>query len=308
MTADSHLFRTARQLQAEGYYPVKGNRWQKGEELYLPLYQGRMIHQFDHRANSVEVNPENLHNPYLSLEVTEEQHADPDFLPRSEYWVPASEVREAAPDNNGYFLGFRDIARPTDVRTVIASIVPLAGYGNTIPLLVEDTNGTRRYAFDALDVACLAANFNSFCTDFVARQKVQGTHLNWFIVEQLPTIARESYDGVLGIRTARELIRDHMLRLTYTAHDMALFARDLGFDGPPFIWNEEERRHLRARLDALYFHLYGISREDASYIMDTFPIVRRQDMKVFKRYRTKEMVLAYMNALAAGDTETDVVV
>ena len=90
MTNDSGLFRTAERLEAEGFYPVEGNRWKKGEELYLPLYQGRMIHQFDHRANSVEVNPENLHNPYLSLEVTEEQHADPDFLPRSEYWVPAS--------------------------------------------------------------------------------------------------------------------------------------------------------------------------------------------------------------------------
>ena len=99
-----------------------------------------------------------------------------------------------------------------------------------------------------------------------------------------------------------------MLRLTYTAHDMAPFARDLGYDGPPFSWNEEERRHLRARLDALYFHLYGISREDASYIMDTFPIVRDQDVDEFGSYRTKEMVLAYMNALAAGDTETDVAV
>ena len=83
MTNDSGLFRTAERLDAEGYYPVEGNRWQKGEELYLPLYQGRMIHQFDHRANSVEVNPENLHNPYLSLEVTEEQHAGPRFLARA---------------------------------------------------------------------------------------------------------------------------------------------------------------------------------------------------------------------------------
>ena len=99
-----------------------------------------------------------------------------------------------------------------------------------------------------------------------------------------------------------------MLRLTYTAHDMAPFARDLGYDGPPFTWDQEERRHLRARLDALYFHLYGISREDASYIMDTFPIVRDQDADDFGSYRTKEMVLAYMNALAAGDTETDVAV
>ena len=104
--------------------------------------------------------------------------------------------------------------------------------------------------------------------------------------------------------TARELVRDHVLQLTYTAHDMAPFARDLGHDGPPFIWNEEERRHLRARLDALYFHLYGLDREDAAYILDTFPIVRKQDEAEFGHYRSKTMILAYMNALAAGDTET----
>ena len=103
-------------------------------------------------------------------------------------------------------------------------------------------------------------------------------------------------------------MRDHVLRLTYTANDMAPFARDLGYDGPPFIWDEEERRHLRVRLDALYFHLYGLPREDASYVLDTFPIVRREDEADFGKYRTKEMILAYMNALAAGDTDTVVAV
>ena len=107
-----------------------------------------------------------------------------------------------------------------------------------------------------------------------------------------------------GPTTARALVRDHVLRLTYTAHDMAPFARDLGYDGPPFIWNDEQRRHLRARLDALYFHLYGLSRADAAYILDTFPIVRRHDKAAFGHYRTKAMVLAYYNALAAGEAPT----
>lgn len=90
----------------------------------------------------------------------------------------------------------------------------------------------------------------------------------------------------------------------YTAHDMAPLARDLRYDGPPFVWNAEERRHLRARLDALYFHIYGLSREDAGDILDTFPIVRRDDEATFDRYRTRDLILAYMNALTAGDTET----
>ena len=118
---------------------------------------------------------------------------------------------------------------------------------------------------------------------------MQGTTLNWYIVEQLPVIAPADYDRPFGTTTARNLVRDHVLRLTYTAHDMAPFARDLGYDGPPFIWNEEERRHLRARLDALYFHLYGLTREDAAYILDTFPIVRRHDQAAFDTYRTKDM-------------------
>ena len=74
------------------------------------------------------------------------------------------------------------------------------------------------------------------------------------------------------------------------------------------MWDEEERRHLRARLDALYFHLYGLSRDDAGYVLDTFPIVRRGDKAAFGRYHTRDLILAYMSALAAGDTETEVAV
>ena len=119
-----------------------------------------------------------------------------------------------------------------------------------------------------------------------------------------PSLHPPTTISVSATPTARDLVRDHVLRLTYTANDIASFARDLGYHGPPFVWNQEERRHLRARLDALYFHLYGFSREDTSYVLNTFPIVRKQDEAAFGRYRTRELILAYMNALTAGDTET----
>ena len=316
MTNDSHLFRTAAQLDDDGFYPVQGNRWKRGKDLYLPLYQGRMIQHFDHRANSVRVNPESTHNPYLSEDTTDAQHSDPHFLPRSQYWVPASEVASKFP-KRGYALGFRDIARPTDVRTIISAVVPQAGYGNKVPLLFEDTrardesraSGSDACDLDASDLACLAANLNSMCFDFVARQKVQGTTLNLYIIEQLLAITPDAYHRRFGDRTAADLIRHHVLRVAYTSHDMAPFARDLGHHGPPFPWDPEQRRHLRARLDALYFHLYNLTRDDASYILSTFPIVKRQDEADFDgRYRTKDLILAYMNALAAGDTRTDVAV
>ena len=109
MTNDSPLFKTKPKLEAEGFYPVEGNRWKKGEELYLPLYQGRMIGHFDHRANSVRVNPENTHNPYLSEPVSDSQHADPCFQPQTQYWVPAAEVEPTLPQARGWTLGLQAI-------------------------------------------------------------------------------------------------------------------------------------------------------------------------------------------------------
>ena len=302
MAEASHHFRTGTELEDSGFYPVQGNRWKKESLLYVPMYQGRMIGHFDHRANSVRFNPESRHNPYLSESVSEEQHADPDFLPQTQYWVPASLVEKIHPPSKGWPIAYRRIARTTDFRTFIANVAPRAGFGDSIFLLGPECDMT------TADVGLLVANLNSYCFDYVTRQKLQGTNLSWYIVEQLPVIAPADYGRAFGATTARDLVRDHVLRLTYTAHDIAPFARDLGYDGPPFIWNEEERCHLRARLDALYFHLYGLSRQDAAYILDTFPIVRRHDKAAFGHYRTKDMVLAYYNALAAGDTDVDVAV
>ena len=189
------------------------------------------------------------------------------------------------------------------------TLAPRAGFGNSVPIFFPmDQSEDATIPGNQDGAYLLAANLNSFILDFVARQKLQGQNLNWFILEQLPVIAPGDYDRQFGNTTARELVREHVLRLTYTSHDMAPFARDLGHAGPPFTWDEEERRHLRARLDALYFHLYGLSRDDAGYVLGTFPIVRRQDQAQFGRYRTRDLILAYMNALSAGDAETVVAV
>ena len=101
--------------------------------------------------------------------------------------------------------------------------------------------------------------------------------------------------------TVADFVVPQVLALTYTAHDMAPFARDLGYVDakgevlPPFVWNDEERRVRLAALDALFFHLYGLNADDAAYILDTFPIVREQDLKAFGSYRTKVDVLQYLS-------------
>lgn len=100
-----------------------------------------------------------------------------------------------------------------------------------------------------------------------------------------------------------------MLALTYTAHDMAPFARDLGYVDskgkvkPPFVWHPEDRRQRMARmarLDALFMHLYALGEADADYILSTFPIVREKDEGAFGAYRTRDLILAYLQRIEKG--------
>ena len=237
--------------------------------MYLPLYEGKMVQAFDHRAASVVVNPENLNRPAQPRDATLEEHSDQSWSPNPQFWVSADFCEW--PDRLTWAVAFKNVTATTNVRTMISSVVPWAGVGNSLPLLLSDDSG-----FGALGASCLVANLNSFGFDYIARQKVQGNNLNWFIVEQLPVITSDDYDRRFGEKTAGELVHEHVLRLTFTSDDMSPFARDLGYTGSPFVWDAEERRHLRARLDALYFHLYGLSKDDAGYILDTFPIVRRE--------------------------------
>jgi hypothetical protein len=307
MTNDSNLFRTRQELEErEGAYPIGGNRFRSAAGDWVPLYVGRMIHQFDHRAASVEVNDENLHNAALSGDITPEQKADPDFLPTPQYWVSLSKVDFP---NEQWSVAFRDIARATDVRTIISAAVPLAGFGNKLPLLLA--TDTLQYRACAAEII---GNMNALVFDFVARSKIHSTSVNWYLVEQLPVVPPGRYEAArFGKKTAAKIVRDTVLELTYTAHDMAPFARDMGYVDkagkakPPFIWDEDRRLKLRAKLDAVYFHLYGVTdRDDVRYVYSTFPIIEREEMAAYGRYRSCELCLAWMSALAAGDPDADV--
>lgn len=303
MTNDSRLFKTREELEKDGFYPVEGNRLKKGDKEYCPLYVGRMIHHYDHRASSVEVNPENLQNAALSSETDAEQHADPKFNARPQFWVETEKIE--LHENLEWILGFRDITNTTNARTLIAAIIPKYGIGNTLPLILPgalgDTDNYKKFS------TWILANMNSFIFDYVARQKIQSTHANWYIVEQLPVIPLEKFEGRIGDIKIADFVRDQVLRLTYTAWDMKPFAEDMGYEGVPFTWDEKGRRHLKAKLDALFFNLYEINEEEADYIMETFPIVKREDEKAFGgRYHTKDLILAYMRALKAGDAEAEI--
>jgi hypothetical protein len=116
---------------------------------------------------------------------------------------------------------------------MIDSILPISAVGNNLPLCILPV------ATGARLTAALQANLTSLVFDFVARHKVGGTHMNFFIIKQLPVLPPDVYS-----KEALDYIASRVLELTYTSHDLAPFARDLGYEGPPFDWGPERRHQL----------------------------------------------------------------
>ncbi len=291
MSNDSCLFRTRPQLEADGW-KLEGNAFVRGADRYLPLYEAKMVHHFNHRFGDYAMKEEDSESTALP-EVPVERLQDPAHEPLARYWVPVAEVeaRLAGRWDRGWLLGWRDICRSTDERTVIAGTIPRVGVGNQFPLMLPS-------ATEFLPL--LPANLSALVLDFAARQKAGGTHLNFFIYNQLPVLAPTSYRRPAPWAPGAVLsdwISERTLELTYTTHDLRGFAEDLGYTGPPFRWDEARRLRLRCELDAAFFHLYGIPRADVDYIMDTFPIVRRNDEQKYGDYRTKNLILEIYDEL-----------
>jgi hypothetical protein len=249
----------------------------------VPLYEAKMIHHFDHRfatyenATQAQMNKGTL--PRLSLI----QHSDPTYAIQPRYWVDQAEVDLRLAKRNWdkmWYLGWRDVARSADERTMICSILPRAAVSHKLPI-----------ALTGHPVDLIVANLSSFVLDYVLRQKMAGASVTFFLVKQLPVLPPSAYGDWTGF------IGPRVLELTYTAWDMAPFAHDLGDDGPPFRWDEDRRFLLRAELDAAFFHLYGIARDDVDYIMETFPIVKRKNISTHGTYRTKDKILEIYDAM-----------
>ena len=309
MANDSGLFRTREELEErEGAYPIGGNRFGSPSGEWVPLYEGKMVQAFDHRAADTILNQENLFRLGQQEAILASEKRDFGRSPKPRYYVIDDAERWSW--QSRWVIAFKDITAATNMRTMIAAIIPRAGAGNTLPVLplLDSADDV------ASQVSLIVANLNVAPFDFVARQKVPATHFTWYVLEQMPVVPPDRFQAVrFGSKTAGEIIREAVLELTYTAHDMAPFARDLGYIDeasevkPPFVWDEERRLHLRAKLDAVFFHLYGVTdRDDIRYIYSTFPIVERQEMATYGRYRSRDLCLAWLNALAAGEPDAGV--
>lgn len=292
MDTDSNLFANKPELR-DAYFQLVGNRWVQDDKVYLPLYEGKMVSFFDHRAADIVKSKKAKKRQNQPKPLSVEDKLDPTRLAQPVSWIPKHEVKLRI-SSADYCVGFSDVTSATNERTLVSTIIPSVAVGHNMPLI-----------YTSKPKADLVAILTSHICDYIARQKVGGTHMTFFIVKQLAVLPPES------VRHACGFIHPRVLELTYTAWDLTGFAEDLGYHGPPFRWDDDRRALMRAELDALMFHLYGINRDDVDYIMDTFPIVERKDRERYGgAYRTKDLILNRYDALApfippaAGPTST----
>ncbi len=295
---------------------------QSGDGL-VPLYEAKMFHQFDHRWGTYK-------DSGSTRDLNDEEKSDLNFQVQPRYWVSRNEVENKLAEkwDKEWLLGFRDICRSTDERTAIFSLLPKVAVGNNAPIILINIKNTQF-------ISCLLANFCSLIFDYVARHKVGGTHMNFFIVKQLPILPPESYT-----EKDIEFITPRVLELVYTAWDMQPFAEDIwkdsdekmreliikqwednqkeqrikgqqikDYDLKPFIWNTQRRNLIRAELDAYYAKLYGLTRDELRYILDptdvygedfpseTFRVLKNNEIKKYGEYLTQRLVLESWDGL-----------
>jgi hypothetical protein len=273
----------------------------------LPLYEAKMMYHFDHRYGTYEGATQAQLNLGSLPQPSSQYKANPVFAVVPRYWVSKEAVDSRLEQWNrdgtellwkwgrNWLLGFRDITSAVVERTAIFSLLPRVGVGNNAPLVILDRD-TPPF------VCCLLGNVNSLTFDYVARQKIAGNHMNFFLLNQLPALAPDYY-----LSADLQFITPHVLELVYTASDIKPFADDLwrdpevslqqhirsqweenkaatgghglspselpqitkgGFPLPPFKWDEDRRARTRAELDAYYAHLYGFTRDELRYILD----------------------------------------
>ena len=412
MTSASDFFRTAAQLTERGFCR-DGPNWRQGDgRVYVPLYEAKMIHHFDHRFGSyagLNSRPADGSLP----ETPDSAKASPDYESDPWYWVPEDEtalrvarvpsrlkqyfrkedaegclkvlaewvlgtlepgdletanlaraaplaesrlrdvlgvralernivgtriatwlgkvaagarkmqretplsnddiafIQDASSDSlelagmlidrkqPRWLMGWRDICRSTDERTVIASVFPRVGTGDTLLLKHQQQHAPVAAALNA----CLC----SITLDYICRQKIGGTHLKYNVFKQNALLAPEQF-------TPEEIafITPRVLELTYTSHSMRPWAEDLGHTGAPFAFDPDRRAQLRAELDAFFARKYGLSRDELRYILDpadthgesypseTFRGLKRNETERYGEYRTQRLVLTAFDRLTGG--------
>lgn len=327
MSTDSSLFRTYAQLTAQGA-TLNGNTFTTVDgEIYVPLYEGKMIWHYNHHYGTWPTEGERPNSIKMSS-LDELSNPNSHIMPW--YWVPLSAVKDRLVkyDKDGnvvwewkhkWLFAFRDIARGVDMRTFIIAPIPDAkGVGHTATLLYAERG--------CMPGASFYGMMSSLIFDYTTRQKIGGTHASINYVKQFPVLTPDQIPS-----TTQWQIVKRVAELCYFNHDMDGWAEELWEDmneeqraelpqlgaQQPWVYNPERRAVLQAELDAIFAHLYGLNTEDLRYILDpedvcgkgcineTFRVLKDNELRQYGEYRTKHLVLEAWNKFGFANVEYD---
>jgi hypothetical protein len=334
-TDDSSLFYKRDELNLKNLH-LDNNTYSNEQETYLPIYEAKMFHQFDHRFGTYEGQTTAQANQGKLPELNETQHQDPLFISMPRYWMKSGNANEliSSYTDREWLLAFRDITSSVVFRTTISAIIPsTATVDPCRHIFFDDIIATNL-------INCFVGCLNSLVFDYCSRQKISGSHLAIFVLKQLPVLSPNVFK-----KNDIEYISSRIFELVYTAQDLKPFAEDMGYTGPPFRWDEERRAILRAELDAYYAHLYGLNRKQLRYILDpadltpaelkdildpweevanpldaegytvraeasdfpgeTFRVLKNKENKKYGEYRTRRLVLEAWERLSAVNFDVD---
>jgi hypothetical protein len=323
MSNDSNLFKTAEELERAGY-TLKSNCFSNKEILFYPLYEGKMVDAYNHRASSVTINLLNTKRKGQANETTLNEIIDPKFTIQPQYWVSKSSVNEFGHKKNFLFV-FKAVTGSSNIRTMIASFMPLWGYSHSMSEIKSEN--------PEFHLGCL----NSLVFDYLLRCKLNSNFITHSVLHQCPLPNLENVD-----KQSINIINRNVIELSYTCWDIKFYADDFwkkidedlrskiknqwaenkfitgghdwnppewcdiekeGCPLPPFKWDEDRRAVLKAELDAIYAKLYGLTTDELRYILDpqdvygpdfpgeTFRVLKEKEIRNYGEFRTKRLVL-----------------
>jgi hypothetical protein len=264
---------------------------QDGRQVY-PLYEGKMFWHFDHRYGTYEGQTEQQSNKGVLPRVSLAQHSDPSYQIQPQYWVEKSLTEQALSEETAHkwFFTWRDLG-PSE-RSLVGTIIPRSAAGHKAPLMICDHSPADRVV--------LATVLSSLVADYGVRQKTNA--MTFFVMEQAAILDRVSLGKPLDWlgEAGSDWILPRAFELFYTNNELFALCEDLGHNHPPFVWNSERRSLIQAEIDAAMLHLYGLSRDQADWILDSFAVLRKYEERDHGEFRTKRLVLAAYDAMATA--------
>jgi N-6 DNA Methylase len=292
MSGDSGLFHEKHEVDA-----ITDDGWKlsTADGDYVPLYEAKLLWHYDHRLSSYALRAAGSRDTELPR-LTDAMHDDPDAEAGPRYWIEERRVAERLSKrwDRKWLFGWRDITGPALMRTLVPGVLPVAGTGDSFLLALPN---------DPSKVFLLHAAFSSLACDFVARQKLTGVHMKYFVLKQVAVPDPEFFARPTAWKhelTLGDWIRPYVLELSYTSHRLRPYAEELGDDGPPFRWLPERRAVLQAELDGAFMHIYGLQRHEVEHVLGSFRTLRTHEEKLHAEYRTQRLVLDAYDRMAAA--------